>query len=82
MENQTNILIYQTEDGNTRIDVKLENGTVWMSQKAIAELYQTSSQNITIHIKKYMRKTNCLYIQLVRNTYKFKLRGQEKLNAE
>lgn len=38
MDNNTDILIYQTEDGNTKIDVKLENGTVWMTQKAIAEL--------------------------------------------
>ena len=49
MDNKTGILIYQTEDGNTKIDVKLENGTVWMTQKAIAELYQTTSQNITLH---------------------------------
>ncbi|WP_283653073.1 virulence RhuM family protein [Paenibacillus sp. RC334] len=51
MDNRTDILIYQTEDGNTKIDVKLENGNVWMTQKAIAELYQTTSQNITLHIK-------------------------------
>ncbi|SEL71933.1 virulence RhuM family protein [Paenibacillus sp. OK003] len=51
MDNLTGILMYQTEDGNTKIDVKLENGTVWMSQKAIAELYQTTPQNITLHIK-------------------------------
>ncbi|MDK8192031.1 virulence RhuM family protein [Paenibacillus sp. UMB7766-LJ446] len=51
MDNLTDILMYQTEDGNTKIDVKLENGTVWMSQKAIAELYQTTPQNITLHIK-------------------------------
>ncbi|MGG1617227.1 virulence RhuM family protein [Paenibacillus sp. NRS-1782] len=51
MNNRTDILMYQTEDGNTKIDVKLENGNVWMTQKAIAELYQTTSQNITLHIK-------------------------------
>lgn len=51
MTNETNILIYQTEEGNTKIDVRLENETVWMTQKAIAELYQTSPQNITLHIK-------------------------------
>lgn len=49
--NDTNILMYQTEDGNTKIDVRLENGTVWMTQKAIAELYQTTPQNITLHTK-------------------------------
>lgn len=51
MINETNILIYQTEEGNTKIDVRLENETVWMTQRAIAELYQTTSQNITLHIK-------------------------------
>ncbi len=39
MNNETNILIYQTEEGNTKVDVRLENETVWMTQKAIAELY-------------------------------------------
>ena len=32
MNNETNILIYQTEEGNTKIDVRLENGTVWMTE--------------------------------------------------
>lgn len=51
MQNETNILIYQTEEGNTKIDVRLENETVWMTQKAIAELYQSTKQNISLHIK-------------------------------
>ncbi len=51
VENKTDILIYQLEDGKTKVDVRLENETVWMTQKAIAELYQTTPQNITLHIK-------------------------------
>jgi len=51
MQNETNILIYQSEDGNTKIDVRLENETVWMTQRAIAELYQSTKQNISLHIK-------------------------------
>lgn len=51
VNNKTDILIYQTEDGNTKIDVRLENETVWMSQKAIAELYQSTKQNVSLHIK-------------------------------
>lgn len=51
MDNNTDILIYQTEDGNTKIDVRLENEQVWMTQKAIAELFQTTPQNITLHVK-------------------------------
>ncbi|HJH11045.1 MAG TPA: virulence RhuM family protein [Metalysinibacillus jejuensis] len=51
MQNGTNILIYQTEEGNTKIDVRLENETVWMTQKAIAELYQKGINTINEHIK-------------------------------
>lgn len=50
MENNTDILIYQTEDGKTKIDVRLENETVWMTQKAIAELYQKNVRTINDHI--------------------------------
>lgn len=43
--------MYQTEDGETKINVRLEDETVWMTQKAIAELFQTSKPNISMHIK-------------------------------
>ena len=50
-ENNGNILIYQTEKGDTKIDAYFNDETIWMTQKSIAELYQTSTQNITLHIK-------------------------------
>ena len=49
--NNSGIIIYNLEDGKTKINVKLENNTVWLSQAMLADLYQTSTQNITIHIK-------------------------------
>ncbi|WP_153731836.1 virulence RhuM family protein [Sporosarcina obsidiansis] len=51
MDNNSNFLMYQTENGETKIQVRLEGETVWMTQKAMAELFQTSTQNITFHIK-------------------------------
>ena len=45
------LLIYQTEDGRTKIDVYFEEETVWLSQAAMAMLFQTTPQNITQHIK-------------------------------
>ncbi|MBD7985943.1 virulence RhuM family protein [Sporosarcina sp. Sa2YVA2] len=51
MENDTNFLMYQTEDGETKINVRVEDETVWMTQKAMAELFQTTPQNITLHVK-------------------------------
>ena len=50
-ENNNNIVIYQTDDGTTKIDVKLEDETVWLSQQQVADLYDTTKQNISLHIK-------------------------------
>ncbi len=50
-ESGSEIILYQTEDGRTRLEVKLENNTVWLSQAQIAELFQTTPQNITLHLK-------------------------------
>jgi len=47
----SDILIYQAEDGKTHIDVRLENKTVWVTQAGMSELFQTTPQNITMHIK-------------------------------
>lgn len=46
-----NFLMYQTEDGHTKIDVRLEDETAWMTQKSIAELYQKGLPTINEHIK-------------------------------
>lgn len=50
-ENKSQIIIYQTENGKTKIEVRLENETVWLSQKLLAELFQTTKQNISLHIQ-------------------------------
>ena len=44
------IIIYQTETGQTKIDVHLENETVWLTQQLMVELFQTSKQDISHHI--------------------------------
>lgn len=45
------ILIYQSEAGSTKIQIRLENENVWLTQKMMAELFQTTPQNITLHLK-------------------------------
>ncbi|MBQ1724188.1 MAG: virulence protein RhuM/Fic/DOC family protein [Muribaculaceae bacterium] len=47
---ENKIIIYQTEDGRTQIDVRLENDTVWLSQAQMAELFQTDRTSIVRHI--------------------------------
>jgi hypothetical protein len=46
-----NIILYQTPQGNVNIAVKFENETFWLTQKAMAELFNTTPQNITLHLK-------------------------------
>jgi len=45
------IVIYQSDDGKTRIDVRMENETVWLTQAQMAELFQVTPQNITLHLR-------------------------------
>ena len=51
LERSGRILIYQNEKGDTKVDVFFTEDTIWMTQRTMADLYQTSPQNITLHIK-------------------------------
>jgi len=50
-ENKSQLIIYQAEDGSTKIDVRFQDETVWLTQQLMAELFQTTKQNISLHIK-------------------------------
>ena len=45
------VIVYETPDGEARVDVRLEQETVWLSQRAMAEVFQTTPENILIHLK-------------------------------
>lgn len=47
----SDVILYTTDDGKTKIDLQLKDGTVWLSQLQIADLFQTSKQNISKHIQ-------------------------------
>ena len=51
IENDSEILIYQTEDGRTKIDLRMENETVWLSLNQMADLFQRDKSVISKHIK-------------------------------
>ncbi len=51
MKENTEILLYQTEDGQTKVEVRLENETVWLTQSQMVQLFQTTKQNISLHIR-------------------------------
>ncbi len=74
---QSEIIIYQTEDGNTRIDVKFQDETVWLTQAQLCELYQTSKSNISEHIKHIFEEGELDEISVVR---KFRTTGADGKN--
>ena len=51
IENNNNIIIYTTDDGQVEIEVRLEDENVWLTQNSMAELFDTTRNNITMHIK-------------------------------
>ena len=51
MNENSNIIIYQSENGKTHVEVKLEENTVWLTQQQMCDLYQTSKSNVSEHIK-------------------------------
>src|SRR5690625_4602733 len=73
------MLIYQTEEGNTKMDVRLENETVWMTQKAIAELYQTSHQNITVHSRHIYEKAEITGVSTCKNYLQVQNEGEREV---
>lgn len=76
-EVQSEIIIYQTEDGNTKIDVKFEEETVWLTQAQLCELYQTSKSNISEHIKHIFEEGELEEVSVVR---KFRTTGADGKN--
>ena len=50
MNNQNPIEIYQAQDGTTQVEVRFEKDTVWLSQAQMANVFDTSSDNISLHL--------------------------------
>lgn len=81
-EENGNILIYQSEDGETKIDVRLENENVWLSQKMMAELFQTTSQNITIHLKNIYQENELQEDSTCKNFLQVQQEGRRKVERK
>ena len=66
MNQHGEIILYQTEDGLTKIDVRFEDETVWLTQAQLCDLYQTSKSNISEHIKHIFSEGELEESQVVR----------------
>ena len=75
----SDILIYQTEDGRSRVLVRLENETAWLTQAMLAELYQTSPQNITLHIKAIYEEGELIEVATCKEYLQVRTEGNRKV---
>ena len=67
VKNNGEIIIYETEDGNTKIDVNLVEETIWLNQQDLVNLYKTSKSNISEHIKNIFEEGELEEKSVVRN---------------
>lgn len=82
-ENKNNdIVIYQTEDGITQIEVRLENENVWLTQQQMADLYQTSRTNVVEHIKHIFEEQELDEISTCRKFRQVRTEGSRQVERE
>ena len=67
MNNNSQLLIYQTPDGNVKIDVQLEDETVWLTQAHLCELFQKSKATVSEHISHIFNEGELVENSIVRN---------------
>jgi hypothetical protein len=56
--NQGEMILYQSDDGLVKLDVRLQDETIWLTQSAMAELFQTTQQNISLHIQNIYKRVS------------------------
>lgn len=74
------IVLYQPDD-TTSLEVKLEQETVWLSQAQMVELFQTSKQNVSLHINNIFKEGELTPVSTVKEYLKFKKRVNVRYNA-
>jgi len=76
-------LLYQTEDGRVRLDVRLADETVWLTQQLMADLFQTTKQNISLHIQSIFKEGELAPEATVKKylTVRWEVKKQEYITA-
>lgn len=82
VENTGKILIYQNEKGDTRIDVYFESDTIWMTQKAMCELYQVAKSSVSEHISNIFKDGELEPEATVRKFRTVQIEGTRQVNRE
>jgi len=79
---KSQFLIYQAEDGRVKIDVRFEDETVWLTQQMMAELFQSSKQNISHHIKSIFQEGELAPEATVKNYLTVQQEGERRVQRQ
>ena len=73
------MLLYSTADGEVKLDVRLENETMWMTQADMAQLFQTTPQNVTIHLKNIYEEEELLQEATCKESLQVRKEGERQV---
>ena len=76
---KSKIVIYQTDDGRTQIDVRLESDTVWLTQAQMVELFQTTKQNVSLHVGNVFKEGELKHESTVKECLTVQKEGQREV---
>ncbi|WGE84491.1 RhuM family protein [Actinobacillus equuli] len=76
------IEIYQAEDGSTQVEVRFENETVWLSQAQMAKIFNTSADNISLHLKNIFKEKELEEIRTTKDFSVVQLEGARKVTRQ
>lgn len=79
---KSEFLVYQTEDGAIKIDVRLEDETVWLTQQMMADLFQTTPQNITLHLKNIFNEGELNETATCKDFLQVKIEGKRRVERK
>ncbi len=82
MDSHGEIILYQTEDGLTKIDVRFEDETVWLTQQQMADLFQSSRSNIVEHIQHIYEEGELDEISTCRKFRQVRTEGHRQVTRE
>ncbi len=82
MKNNSNILIYQNDNGNIKVDVKFENETLWLSQAQICEVFGKAKSTVSEHIKAIFEEGELDIVSTVRNYRTVQIEGNREVSRD
>lgn len=78
----SDVLIYTTDDGVTKVDLRLDQGTVWLTQQQIATLFEATKQNISLHLKNIFAEGELAEKATVKESLTVQMEGDRQVSRK